>query len=164
MAQLRWQSPRTADPHGPSFSLPRGALLLIGALAFAASVGEGAMADWGAVFLTDPTGASEARAALGYVVFSAAMVTTRLSGPVIISRLGAVGTARASGVIAAVGAVVLSQGLASALVRFILLGMGYANWHSRARQPNPASLKAGPSRRERRWAMAECYSARPSSA
>ncbi|RYH00845.1 MFS transporter [Salipiger sp. IMCC34102] len=128
LARVRWQSPRTMSGTGPSFSLPRGALLFVGTIAFSASVGEGAMADWSAVLLADVIGATEARAALGYAVFSVAMVATRLSGPVIISRLGAIGTARASGAIAAVGAVmlVLSQGVATALIGFVLLGIGYA--------------------------------------
>lgn len=128
LARVRWQSPRAMSGAGPSFSLPRGALLFVGTIAFSASVGEGAMADWSAVFLADATGATEARAALGYAVFSVAMVATRLSGPVIISKLGAVGTAQASGAIAASGAIVLvlSQGLATALIGFVFLGIGYA--------------------------------------
>ena len=128
LAQVRWQSPRAEPGTGPSFSLPRGALLFVGTIAFAASVGEGAMADWSAVFLADATGTTEARAALGYAVFSVAMLATRLSGPLIISNLGAVGTAQASGTIAVAGAVVLvlSQGLATALFGFVLLGIGYA--------------------------------------
>ena len=51
---------------GPSMALPSGPLFLIGLIAFAVSMGEGAMADWSAVFLRIAAEANEAQAALGY--------------------------------------------------------------------------------------------------
>ena len=109
-------------------ALPSGALLLAGTIAFAVSMGEGAMADWSAVFLRAVAGASEAQAALGYAAFSAAMVLTRLSGAMIVQRLGPVGTMRASGSVAFAG-LALAAGagtLALALPGFAMAGVGYA--------------------------------------
>ncbi|RVV96882.1 MFS transporter [Mesobaculum littorinae] len=134
MASRPWESARTAPaPGGVLFTLPRGALALVGLVAAAGSVGEGAMADWSAVFIDRVLGASRAEAALGYAVFSVAMVATRLSGAVMIARLGAAGATRASGLAAAGGvALVIASpafgpaGLGVALSGFLLAGVGYA--------------------------------------
>lgn len=112
----------------PLFALPRGALLLVGLIAFGVSIGEGAMADWSAVFLRESAHASEAAAALGYAVFSATMVATRLAGDAIVARFGSVNVVRASGTIAAFGivTVVASTTVPMALIGFALVGIGYA--------------------------------------
>lgn len=110
------------------FVLPRGTLLLVGFIAFGVSIGEGAMADWSAVFLRDVIQASEGSAALGYTIFSVAMVLTRLSGDSIVTWIGPVNVVRTSGVVAALGVavVVFSDSLSTALIGFFLMGMGYA--------------------------------------
>ena len=113
---------------GPVVALPSGALVLAGTIAFAVSMGEGAMADWSAVFLRVVAGAGEAQAALGYAAFSAAMVLTRLSGGLIVQRLGPVGTMRASGAIAFAG-LALAAGIGAflpTLLGFAMAGIGYA--------------------------------------
>ena len=90
--------------------------------------GEGAMADWSAVFLATVVGASEAQAALGYAVFSAAMVLARLAGDQVVRRLGPVTSARISGLLAAGGALtaLLGGSFGVALAGFGLMGVGYA--------------------------------------
>lgn len=110
------------------FALPAGPLLLVGLVAFAASVGEGAMADWSAVFMQRIIHLSEAQAALGYAAFSATMVLTRLSGGVLVQWFGPVAVTRASGLIACLGLamVIFAGGLVSALLGFALIGVGYA--------------------------------------
>ncbi|MDO5643138.1 MAG: MFS transporter [Paracoccus sp. (in: a-proteobacteria)] len=112
----------------PLFALPRGSLLLVGLVAMAISMGEGAMADWSAVFMQRVTGVSEAQAALGYAAFSATMVLTRLSGGMLTAWLGPVALTRASGLIAALGlgVVIAAPGLGGALTGFALIGIGYA--------------------------------------
>ncbi|PRY22511.1 putative MFS family arabinose efflux permease [Aliiruegeria haliotis] len=124
-----WQSEtRPHDPNAAVFALPRGALVLVGIIALAAAVGEGAIADWGAVFLVQEAGAREAQATLGYTVFSIAMVAMRLSADRIITLAGPVAVARASGVIAAAG-MLLALGFATlpmTLLGFALVGVGYA--------------------------------------
>ena len=131
------------------FSVPKGTLLLIGLIAFGVSIGEGAMADWSAVFLRESVSASEGAAALGYTVFSATMVAMRLAGDAIIARLGPVVVVRASGTIAAVGIgiVVTSTSVPMALIGFALVGIGYAVvmplvFSRAARDPHMAPGKA----------------------
>lgn len=112
----------------PLVALPSGPLFLVGLIAFAVSMGEGAMADWSAVFLALTAAATEAQAALGYAIFSAAMVLTRLGGGVLVERFGAVATVRASALIAFVGltTAIVGQDVAVILIGFALTGAGYA--------------------------------------
>ncbi|MFV0409808.1 MAG: MFS transporter [Paracoccus sp. (in: a-proteobacteria)] len=116
------------DEKKPLVVIPSGTLLLLGLMAFAISMGEGAMADWSAVFLREAMKASEAQAALGYTAFSITMVLTRLSGGVLVHYLGPVRTAQASGLIAFIGliTVIFAPDLALALIGFALIGIGYA--------------------------------------
>ena len=120
--------PVAATAGAPLFALPHGSLLLVGLIAFGVAMGEGAMADWSAVYLHDVLGASEARAALGYAAFSVTMVAVRLAGDRIRGRFGPVATTRASGLVAAsgVGVVIAAGSLPVALLGFMLIGAGYA--------------------------------------
>ncbi len=112
----------------PVVMLPSGALLLVGLIAFSVAIGEGAMADWSAVFLHSIVRATEAQAALGYAAFSITMVLTRLCGGLIVERFGPVATTRLSGVtaIAGLGLVISTDVFAVALTGFALVGVGYA--------------------------------------
>ncbi|WP_417587823.1 MFS transporter [Pararhodobacter oceanensis] len=126
LARLPWQSQITA--RGTGFALPPRALLLVGVLAMGSSIGEGAMADWSAVFLIEVASASQASAALGFGVFSSAMVVARLGADGLVRRIGPVATARLGGALAALGLVVALIGgtLATGLAGFALVGFGYA--------------------------------------
>ena len=113
---------------GTAFAWPKGSLVLVGLVAFCASVGEGAVADWSAIFLHDVIKATEAQAALGYAAFSAAMVTMRLAGDHAVRGLGPVTAARLSGLIAALGIMIVLMGpnLPLVVLGFVLMGLGYA--------------------------------------
>ncbi len=128
LSWVRWTSRRAQHSGGKVFALPSGALILVGLSAFCGALGEGAVADWSAIFLRDVTGAPESTAALGYAVFSVAMVVFRLAGGFIITRFGAATSARFGGVFAALGVFcVVSDGDAGlALTGFALMGVGYA--------------------------------------
>ena len=126
-ARAPWASPRSAEA-GPVFALPAWSLVPVGFVAMTSSMGEGAVADWSALFLIEVSGATEARAALGYALFSAVMVAMRLSGTRIIEALGPVRAARGSA-LAAVAGIALAVGLggeAAVLAGFALMGVGYA--------------------------------------
>ena len=127
-AQIPWQSDVTATKSTTIFAFPKGALLLVGVVAFCASLGEGAMADWSAVYLSDIVQVGEGAAALGYTVFSIAMVVMRLLGDMVVAKLGAVRTAQLGGIIAAAGMmiVVVMPMFSTVLLGFALLGVGYA--------------------------------------
>ncbi|APX14834.1 MFS transporter [Phaeobacter inhibens] len=129
MAQIPWVA-RPAPESGAAKPalLPRGALLVVGFVAFCGAVGEGAMADWSAIFLVLTTGASEADAALGFAVFSIAMVAMRLVGDLVVARIGPVAAGRLAGTSASLGALIAvgwgSYG--AAMTGFALMGIGYA--------------------------------------
>ena len=61
---------------------------LVGGLAFAAFMMEGSIADWSGIFLDRELGAPEAVAALGYPLFEAAMLTGRIVGDRLRTRVG----------------------------------------------------------------------------
>ena len=122
-------SARSAAPTDrPLLALPSGPLALVGLIAFTVSMGEGAMADWSAVFLRIAVDATEARAALGYAVFSVTMVATRLCGGLLVERFGPVAVTRASAATAFTGVMlaVAGQTLPLVLTGFALMGIGYA--------------------------------------
>lgn len=126
---IAWTSQtRPRGAADPVFALPRGPLLLVGLIALASGLGEGAMADWSAIFLTDVVGSGEASATLGYAVFSVTMVAMRLMVDGLVTRFGPTRVARASGLIAAAGLVlaILPATLTAALLGFALMGVGYA--------------------------------------
>ncbi|MCX8954914.1 MFS transporter, partial [Ruegeria sp. NA] len=125
---VRWTSRRSVRSQSSVFALPSGALILVGFAAMCGALGEGAVADWSAIFLRDVSGAPESVAALGYAVFSVTMVAFRLAGAIVIMRFGPVATARFGGICAALGvfAVVSSVASLPALAGFALMGIGYA--------------------------------------
>lgn len=125
---VRWTSKRSERSQSSVFALPSGALILVGFAAMCGALGEGAVADWSAIFLRDVSEAPESVAALGYAVFSVTMVAFRLAGAIVIMRFGPVATARFGGICAALGvfAVVFSVAPLPALAGFALMGIGYA--------------------------------------
>ncbi|MGQ7843468.1 MFS transporter [Granulosicoccus sp. 3-233] len=109
-------------------SVPRGTLFFVGMVAFGISLGEGAMADWSAIYLVSVAGSPLDTAALGYACFSTMMVVLRLLGDRVVSLLGPVVTVRVSAVCAMSGvalAVIAATPLWS-LCGFALMGAGYA--------------------------------------
>ena len=137
-----------SDPISPVFALPSGSLVLVGFIAFCMSMGEGAMADWSAVFLRRVVEASESEAAIGYAVFSIMMVITRLCGSLIINLCGTVGTTRLSGLMAFLGLTIVAtvDALPLSLIGFALTGIGYAAIMPLAfsRAANDRHMRPGP--------------------
>jgi predicted MFS family arabinose efflux permease len=82
---------------------PRGVLVALGVLAFCVLLGEGAMADWSAVYLRDVTRAGPGLAAAGYAAFSLAMASGRLVGDSLRLMVSSARLVRLGGVIAASG-------------------------------------------------------------
>jgi MFS family permease len=115
---------------GPArtFALPRGRLWLIGGIAFAAALAEGAAADWSGVYLERVVGTSASVAASGYVVFSLAMATARFLGDRVTARVGRRRAVRAGGSLAAAGfgLVIATATPAGTLVGLGLAGLGLA--------------------------------------
>ncbi|WP_329256205.1 MFS transporter [Actinoallomurus sp. NBC_01490] len=98
---------------------------LVGALAFAAFMMEGSIADWSGLYLSRELGAGEAVGALGYPLFEAAMLTGRLVGDRLRGRLGTrrLLTYAGLGTAATVMVVVLAPVPKVALLGFFLAGL-----------------------------------------
>jgi MFS family permease len=101
-------------------------LLGLGLVAFCILLGEGAMADWSAVYLGQLS--SPAVAPLGYAVFSLAMALGRLLGDWFHERLGSVATVRWGSALAAagLGIALLAGGVSATLAGFACSGWGFS--------------------------------------
>lgn len=76
------------EAEGSSFVLPTKAILPLGIVAFCCMSGEGAMADWSAIFLNKVVGQSEYFSAIGYGVFATAMTIGRVFGDYFTEKIG----------------------------------------------------------------------------
>jgi MFS family permease len=104
----------------------RGAVLVLGGIAFADMLCEGAAADWGAVYLRNSLHAVPLVAGMAYAAYALAMLTVRLCGNRIFTRFAA---NRVLPLFAAMAALGFAAGLViarpvSVLVGFALLGAG----------------------------------------
>jgi predicted MFS family arabinose efflux permease len=110
------------------FAWPKGLLLVIGLLIFAGMTAEGVMYDWSVLYLNQDIGMSQARAALGYAIFSGAMALARFGGDFLRSRHSERALLRFGATVAAVAmAIVLFAGNPwIALVGFAFAGAGLA--------------------------------------
>ncbi|SNY66063.1 MFS transporter [Paractinoplanes atraurantiacus] len=101
-------------------------LMFLGVLVLCTLVGEGAAADWSAVYLRDNLETSAGFAAYGYAAFAVMMTVGRIFGDRLTRTLGPVLLVRLSGLLAAVGlgaALLVNQPIAG-VVGFGLLGAG----------------------------------------
>jgi hypothetical protein len=114
---------------GAMFAWPRGVVILLGVLAFACFLVEGAMLDWGAVFLVENRHVDPRSAGVGYTIFSAAMVVGRLTGDRIVAALGGGRVLLWGGLLTAAGVAWLLAAPTAplALAGFALIGLGAAN-------------------------------------
>lgn len=113
----RWAAGRLSGP-----------VLILGAIAFASMLCEGASADWASVYLRGSIHVSPGAAGLGYTVFALMMVTVRLSGNRLLSRFP---RRRLLPALAAVAAIGFTAGLlggrsATVIAGFGCLGIGLA--------------------------------------
>jgi beta-phosphoglucomutase-like phosphatase (HAD superfamily)/fucose permease len=129
----------------PRFTLPSRPVLLLAILCLLVMVTEGAMSDWGGIYLRE-LGAGAAVAALAFAVFSAGMTTGRVFGDWITGRLGPVSALRWGAILTGVplaGFLLIGQP-AIALLGLFLVGLGVANgvplmFSAAGRQPDVAS-------------------------
>jgi predicted MFS family arabinose efflux permease len=108
-------------PHKPSKMV-----LFLGALALGSFMIEGAMADWGAIYLRDQLSASLAVAPLGFAAYSVAMVMGRVSGDTLRGRYSNARLMVMASVLATLGllVIVFSVGVGMAIVGFFTVGLG----------------------------------------
>jgi fucose permease len=113
----------------PGFTLPPHGVLLLAILCLLLMVTEGAMADWGGLYLRQDLGAGAAIAALAYSFFTAGMTVGRVVGDWINHRIGAVALLRWGALLTGIplGAMLLIGQPAVALAGLFLVGLGVAN-------------------------------------
>lgn len=123
---------RRADPRGhgdgPSFAWPSRVVLGLGALAFCILLGEGAMQDWSAVFMTSNLDTGPFLAGAAFAAFAGAMAIGRLLGDRIVAAFGPRRVVQ-GGALAGTGGMVLaltSDDPAVAIAGFALVGLGYS--------------------------------------
>jgi len=118
--------PGDAGHGGAGFAWPSGALLALAVVAFCAVTVEGAMFDWGGVYLRRVLAAPEATAAAAAGFFSAAMAAGRLGGDHLTARVRASSLARACALLAALGvaSIVAAPAPAAVFGGLVAVGLG----------------------------------------
>ncbi|HMP41372.1 MAG TPA: MFS transporter [Roseiflexaceae bacterium] len=121
--------PYGSERDAPLFVVPRGFVLFLGVLSLICFLAEGAILDWGAVFLTSVREVAPAQAGWGFAVFSIAMTICRLTGDRIVQALGGFRVILFGGICAAAGlaVVVLAPSWLVALIGFGMVGLGASN-------------------------------------
>ena len=112
------------------FSLPRNpTVYVIGAMALLCMNSEGAVLDWGALYLRQELGSDIATAGFAFGAFAGAMALMRFVGDGVRNRLGSVTTFRISALVAAAGMLVagLSPWPWLAITAYAVSGLGIAN-------------------------------------
>ncbi|MFD7595408.1 MFS transporter [Kitasatospora sp. NPDC059812] len=124
-----------ANGHGTRATAGRAAphlrllVLLLGLTALCTAYGEGAIADWTTLHLTDDVHASPGTAAAGYAAYAFAMTSGRVGGTWLSIRLGQTRLMLLGGLTAAAGMLVaaLAPVVPLAVCGFVLVGLGLAN-------------------------------------
>ncbi|MEV7928992.1 MFS transporter [Kitasatospora sp. NPDC088779] len=125
----------TTSDHGTRTTAGRPAphlrllVLLLGLTALCTAYGEGAIADWTTLHLTDDVHASPGTAAAGYAAYAFAMTSGRVGGTWLSIRLGQTRLMLLGGLTAAAGMLVaaLAPVVPLAVCGFVLAGLGLAN-------------------------------------
>lgn len=118
--------PAVSSSHEPAFALPTRALLPMGIVALCALICEGAIGDWGAIYLREGLGSAAGVAAVGYAVFALTMAGGRFAGDWLATRFGSGNVVRAGGalVVAGIGLALVSTMPVIAIAGYGLVGAG----------------------------------------
>jgi hypothetical protein len=113
----------------PRFAIPSRGVMLLAILCLLVMVTEGAMGDWGGLYLRQDLGTERAIAALAFAFFTAGMTVGRVFGDRVNRRIGPVALLRAGAVLTAVPlvAMLLAGAPAAALAGLFVIGVGVAN-------------------------------------
>jgi MFS family permease len=117
---------RVAAPTGPRFALPRGPLLPLALIAFAAALGEATASDWSGIHLADQLQVAPGQIGWGFVASTAAMTTIRLVGDRLVRRVGPARVVVTGGAFATIGylTIAVSSSLPITLAGFAAVGGG----------------------------------------
>lgn len=102
---------------------------VVGLVALFSMVPEGAVLDWGALYLREDLGADATLSGLAFGAVAATMAVMRFAGDAVRQRFGAVATIRWSAVTAGIGLIMaaMAPGPGIAIAGFALSGIGLAN-------------------------------------
>ncbi|MDM9621277.1 MFS transporter [Rhizobium sp. S96] len=102
---------------------------LLGLMALLSMIPEGAVLDWGALYLRQELGASVALSGFGFAAFSLTMATMRFGGDLVRDRLGGVKTLRICTLFAISGMLLAAFAPSAeiAILGFALCGIGISN-------------------------------------
>ncbi len=128
-------APADAAHHPKDPARPRGlsglgaTVWLTGIICLIMMTPEGAILDWGALYMRQELGASPAMSGLAFGAFSAAMAMMRFMGDLVRDRFGAVRTFRVSSLLAILGLSLagMAPSPAWAIAGFAITGLGLAN-------------------------------------
>ena len=120
--------PHIASEEEQLFVLPRGSLIILAIIGFGIMIGEGAVADWSAVYLSTVLKGSPFVAGLGFAGFSLTMAIGRFYGDNLIPKIGAVVMIRWGSLIGALGLllVIMIPTVVTAILGFTLVGLGFS--------------------------------------
>ncbi|QCI96754.1 MFS transporter [Agrobacterium larrymoorei] len=131
---VAWPRVMVDRPH-PEEERPKGGLpmtplpWIIGIIALFSMIPEGAILDWGALYLRNELGASVAFSGFGFAAFSMTMAIMRFAGDLVRDRFGAVRTLQFCSAMSILG--LLIAGLAGnafiAIAGFAIAGIGISN-------------------------------------
>ncbi|MFB4426428.1 MFS transporter [Streptomyces sp. QL37] len=118
----------TERPKGMSPQARR-VVVLFGVIALCTAYGEGALAEWGALHLSQDLDAGPGLAAAGYSLFALTMAIGRLTGTALLERFGQTRTLVTGGATAAAGMLLgaLAPAVWLVLLGFAVAGLGLAN-------------------------------------
>ena len=131
---IAWPRVLADRPH-PEAERPKGGLPLtplpwiIGLMALFSMIPEGAILDWGALYLRNELGASVTLSGFGFAAFSLTMAIMRFAGDLVRDRFGAVRTLQFCSVISILGLLVAGFAPNSlvAIIGFAIAGIGISN-------------------------------------
>lgn len=121
--------PYGGDAGGKLLAIPHGIVIFIGIISMISFLIEGAMMDWGGVFLTQARGFDLSLAGTGFTMFSLAMLIMRFVGDRLVQKLGQKIVILGGVVLAFLGFLLLifGPGQISLFLGFFAIGIGSAN-------------------------------------
>jgi MFS family permease len=113
----------------PRFTLPSRGVALLAVLCLLVMLTEGAMADWGGIYLRQDLGAEAALAALAFACFTGGMTVGRVFGDRVNRRIGPAALLRLGALVTGVSlaAMLLIGHPAVALIGLVAIGLGVSN-------------------------------------
>lgn len=114
---------------GQLIAIPKGIVIFVGIVALISFLVEGAIMDWGGVYLTQERGFDLSLAGMGFTVFSSAMLLMRLAGDSVTERLGQHTVVQGGTALAIAGflAVIFAPSAPVLYAGFFAIGIGCAN-------------------------------------